>query len=392
MRYLRSAMRRSKKEKPPSLYLATSSRETSRCSTVLSDWDADDEGFMSSAEFLPSGPLSVAIPSVPYCPRRPTLQEVLAGSAPPPWTLSAFMAYLSQNHCLETLEFTMDASRYRTHYEIMDTYPSTPISPASESCEYVAMLWQKLLDAYIAPNGPREVNLPSDVRDRLMKLPCTPVPPHPSELEQAVKIIFELMDESVLVPFLNSVTPSQTSTTPWTSSDEIPQTAVSSQGSHDERSSSPAQSRNRRDCSPPGSGSGTETVNSTTSPVPRHQSHLTAALNRSAGGRISAYFSSISSSPEMQEAGLTDDSASSPSNSGLEPMTPPTTPPTSDTGFQGVSPGTSPKNSRSEGNGWKKMGQKLGWKKSKSGSSTNGSTSSKRYPGGREVNTEEDSA
>src|SRR5271156_743550 len=122
---------------------------------------------MSSAEFLPSRPLTF-IPSGPYLPRRPTLQEVLADSAPPPWTLSAFMAYLSRNHCLETLEFTMDASRYRKHYNSMaDSHPGTPISPASEGCDYVKMLWQKLLDAYIAPNGAREVNLPSNVRDRL---------------------------------------------------------------------------------------------------------------------------------------------------------------------------------------------------------------------------------
>jgi hypothetical protein len=399
MRYLRSAMRRSKKQKPPSLYLATSSRETSPCwSSVLSDWDADDEGFMSSAEFLPSRPLSVAIPSGPYCPRRPTLQEVLADSAPPPWSLSAFMAYLSQNHCLETLEFTMDASRYRKYYDSMaDSHPGTPISPASEGCEYVKMLWQKLLDAYIAPNGPREVNLPSDVRDRLMKLPNTLVPPHPSELDPAVKIIFELMDESVLVPFLNSVTSlrgPETIATPWTSTDEVPQTAVLSHGSYDERSLSPAQSRNRRDRSPPGSGSSMDIVALSTGPAPRpaHQSHLTAALNRSAGGRISAYFSSTSSSSEIHEAGLTDDSASSPSNSDLGPMTPPTTPPTSDTGFQGVSPGTSPKNSRTEGTSWKKMGQKFGWKKSKSGHGSNGSTSSKRYPVGRDVTADDDSA
>jgi hypothetical protein len=399
MRYLRSAMRRSKKQKPPSLYLATSSRETSPCwSSVLSDWDADDEGFMSSAEFLPSRPLSVAIRTGPYCPRRPTLQEVLDDSAPPPWTLSAFMAYLSQKRCLETLEFTMDASRYREHYDNMaDSHPGTPISPASEGCDNVKRLWQKLLDAYIAPNGPREVNLPSDVRDRLMKMPNTLVPPHPSELDPAVKIIFELMDESVLVPFLNSVTSSrgpETIATPWTSTDEVHQTAVHSHGSHDERLLSPAQSHNRRDRSPPGSGSGVDIVTSSNSPTPRpaHQSHLTAALNRSAGGRISAYFSSTSSSSEIQEVGLTDDCASSPSNSDLGPMTPPTTPPTSDTGFHGVSPSTSPKNSRSEGNGWKKMGQKLGWKKSKSGHGSNGSTSTKRYQNGRDVTADDDSA
>src|SRR5450432_2653359 len=226
MRYLRNAMRRLK-QKPPSLYLATSSRESSPShNSALSEWDADDEGFMSSAEFSPSRPISVALSSGPYCPRRPTLQEVLTNSAPHPWTLSAFMAYLSQNHCLETLEFTMDASRYRTHYNAMmeGTHPQSTTSHGDESPEYVTMLWQKLLDAYIAPNGHREVNLPSDVRDHLMNLPCTPLPPNPAELDPAVKIVFELMDESVLVPFLNSVTMlrgSQSFPSPWASSDDV---------------------------------------------------------------------------------------------------------------------------------------------------------------------------
>src|SRR5271154_1922743 len=166
MKYLRSAMRRPKHQKPPSLYLHTTSgeasRETSRetsprCSSVLSDCDADDEGFMSSGDFLPSRPLSLSIPSGPYCPRRPTLQEVLSNTAPPPWTLTAFMAYLSQNHCLETLEFIMDAKRYGKHYQDMVERDShTPLSPQSPDCEYVRMLWQRLVDAYIAPNGPRE--------------------------------------------------------------------------------------------------------------------------------------------------------------------------------------------------------------------------------------------
>jgi hypothetical protein len=380
-----SAMRRSKKQKPPTLYLATSSRETSpSCASVLSDWDADDEGFMSSTDFLPSRPLSVAIPSGPYYPRRPTLQEVLANSAPTPWTLSAFTAYLSQNHCLETLEFTMDASRYKKHYsELLQDSPDIPIS--SESCEYVKMLWQKLIDAYIAPNGPREVNLPSDVRDRLMALPFSPFPPLPAELDPAVKIIYELMEESVLVPFLNSVASlrgSESCTTPWTSTDDL----ATMRRSYDERSASPAQARTGRDRSPPSTQEVSSPQSGSTSRQ-SHHSHLSAALGRSTGARLSAYLShhpSGSSGSETQEATLTDDTASSPSNSALEPMTPPTTPPTSDVGFQRISPGTSPKNSRGE-NGWKKMSARLGWKKSKSGHGPSSSTSGKKYTSEREA-------
>ncbi|CZR59582.1 related to a-agglutinin core protein AGA1 [Phialocephala subalpina] len=395
MKYLRSAMRRSKHRKPPSLHLKTTSRETSpRCSSVLSDWDADDEGFMSSGDFAPSRPLSLTIPSGPYCPRRPTLQEVLANVAPPPWTLTAFMAYLSQNHCLETLEFTMDAQRYTKHYqELVSRDPHTPLSPNTPECDYVRMLWQKLLDAYIAPNGPREVNLPSDVRDHLLSLPFTYSPPDPAELEPAVKIIYELMDESVLVPFLNSIAPSRVEgfqSSPWTSNESMTDTYMT--GSLDERSLSPSKTRARESSPPSGERSNDIVSQSHGGPSPRlsHSSHLTAALSRGAA-RLSTHLSGSSGTSGEAPESMTDDSTDSPSPSGsaLEPMTPPNTPPTSHTEFVDVSPGTSPHTARGEGSSsWKKMGAKLGWKKSRSGHGSGSSTSSSRYPMGRDTSDE----
>ncbi len=375
-------MKKSKRQKGPSLYLSTSSRESSPyCPSVLSDWDADDEDFMSSGEYL-SRPLSVAIPSGPYCPRRPTLSEILTNSAPPPWTLAAFMAYLSQNHCLETLEFTMDASRYRKQYDsLVNGQSGELVSSDTEGCDYVRMLWQKLLDAYIAPNGPREVNLPSHIRDHLLRLPNDDAPPHPSVLDPAVRIIYELMDESVLVPFLNSVAPYRgpdSCSSPWTSTDDM-QEGLSPYGrSYDSRTYSPARSRNRRDRSPPSSGSSMDVSQVRYS----QQSYLSASMHR--GSRPPphvSYSSTTSSMSDVHEAALTDDSGSSvsPTMGSLEPMTPPTTPPTSDAGFLGTSPGTSPKNARGEGSGWKKMGAKLGWKKSKSSREGHASTSSGRY-------------
>jgi len=286
----------------------------------------------------------------------------------------------------------MDAKRYTKHYrDMIERDPHTPLSPHTPECEYVKMLWQKLLDAYIAPNGPREVNLPSDVRDRLVSLPSTYTPPDPAELEPAVKIIFELMEESVLVPFLNSVTPSRNSetyTSPWTSDESMADAYMA--GSLDERSLSPAKAR--REGSPTGSGSGSDSISQSYSgPSPRlsHQSHLSAALGR--GSRLSAYVSgsSATSSAEAPDT-LTDDSTDSPSPSAsaLEPMTPPTTPPTSNIGFADVSPGTSPHHGRSEGNSWKKMGAKFGFKKSRSGHGSGSSTSSSRYPMGRDSSPE----
>ena len=115
---------------------------------------------MAMSDCTPA-PLTVSIPKniqSPQC-RKPNLQEILSNTAPPPYTLTSFMAFLSQNHCLENLEFTMDASRYRKHYsKMVNRHPGTPISPLSEECGYVLMLWRRLIDAYIRESGPREVS------------------------------------------------------------------------------------------------------------------------------------------------------------------------------------------------------------------------------------------
>jgi hypothetical protein len=128
----------------------------------MSTVEMEDEDVKMTMDYAPqTRPLTVSIPKsiASQCNRRPNLSEILANTAPPPWTLSSFMAFLSQNHCLENLEFTMDASRYRKHYsKMVNRHPGTSISPLSDECTYVLMLWRRLIDAYIRESGPREVS------------------------------------------------------------------------------------------------------------------------------------------------------------------------------------------------------------------------------------------
>ncbi|KAL8758492.1 MAG: hypothetical protein Q9184_003907, partial [Pyrenodesmia sp. 2 TL-2023] len=206
-------MIRRKPKSPPATYLTPPPEDLLfNTSSAISDWDADDEGTMSAEDLSTSRPPSLDdLNNGPYFPPRPTLSDVLSNSSPPPWTLSAFTAYLSQNHCLENLEFTMDAERYRDRYEVVAAQMNgKPMNLESKECNYIRMLWKRLIDAYIIPDGPREINIPSDVRETLLSLPNHTAPPSPEELGSAAKIVYDLMEESVLVSFLNEI-PTRTS-------------------------------------------------------------------------------------------------------------------------------------------------------------------------------------
>jgi hypothetical protein len=242
------------------------------------------------------------------------------------------MAYLSQNHCMETLEFTMDADRYR---QAFDEAVRDPRSWAREGSDHLCSLWRKLMHAYIMPYGHREVNLPSRVRDRLLGLAESPDPPDPSELDDAVSIVYELMNDSVLVPFLAAVWAPPHADSPAAEGRD------SRQGRSRSRASREAQGGSADEYS---------------------RSPKTSFLPQLGMGRIGAAHRSGSSPAEAAAAdheGLTDDTGSSGSPPGLEPTTPPTTPPTSDWAF-GTSPGSLQRAITAHNSGWRKVGARLG--------------------------------
>jgi len=317
--------------------------------------DTMDSTTSSSSSSCSQRPISAAMAQTPFCLRRPTLAEILSNQAPPPYTLSAFMAYLSQNHCLETLEFTMDASRYRKHFNSLHPANGGPMTPDSDSCQYVRMLWQRLLDAYIAPNGPREVNLPSGIRENLLNIPNQRTPPPPESLDPAVNIIYELMEESVLMPFLNSYGGCQTNSAPWESKSSED---LYMRGSLDERGL--RRKNNSGSPPPPQEISQSYSPTSSTGSRPRTISPFSAGLG---WHRSSSHFPNSVEGPSANASGdslANDDSMVSP-NASASPMTPPSTPPNSDSP---ISTG-SPKYAKAAEKSWKKMTGKLSssWKK-----------------------------
>lgn len=317
---------------PPSSYLHTPSPESSPSVSILdSDCDADDEAGMEPMDItiddIPEftglapplgGPLSLSQtslqPTGPYCPRIPTLQEILTNRAPPPWTLAAFTAHLSQNHCLENLQFITAAERYRTNYTAaMDEHSAHPQVSQSDTFRALRAQWVQLLDAFIRPNAAREVNLAGDVRDALVALPNGTLPPPPSALDSAIQRIMDLMNDSILLNFINESTPAR----PQSTGLEAPE---DSDDRYTRRSgeSGRLRSQSQRKHSP---------VGDLLSRAAYHH-HTSRSMHTSHG---QPHRPTLPLSTVSVASGETDETASSssPTNS---PMTPPTTPPSSDLG------------------------------------------------------------
>ncbi|KAF9890755.1 hypothetical protein FE257_005624 [Aspergillus nanangensis] len=96
--------------------------------------------------------------SQPYSTTRPAPEDILAGNAPEPYTFESFVDYLSQNHCIETLDFLADAKIY------IDTYrtSASSIRPSKMTSESrrLGKQWKTLMSTYIAPGAPDELNIP----------------------------------------------------------------------------------------------------------------------------------------------------------------------------------------------------------------------------------------
>ncbi|KAL4911686.1 RGS domain-containing protein [Aspergillus aurantiobrunneus] len=347
---------------PPLLFWNTSPSSTPELSPTSSSSDTESDEDMD-----PSGsrPLSLAVPQGTFCPMRPTLDEVLANTAPAPYTLSAFMAYLSQNHCLETLEFTLDAKRYRETYEDLGRQLGQfPIAADCPESRHLRMLWQRLLSAYILPGSPREINVSSEVRDDILRHANSSIPPRPSMLDAAVKLVHDLMEESIFMPFLNAHSSSAhvfPLSEPLFPQDDGGVTIVSNP-SLDEHAVKRVRSKGGR-LSPRASRElGSSVSSSSPSGHPgRSNFSINAVTSRGKSSQRPSNQPSSTTGADTGSAGLTDDSGSLQSSTG-EPMTPPTTPPSSEASMQG----NSPKNRVD--NPWKKMGMKLGFKKRGNGS------------------------
>ena len=310
---------------------------------------------------------------------RPTLEDVLSSRAPSPYTLAAYTAFLSQQHCLETLEFTTESKKYSDKYdEASVSMGGMPLTIETQEGWELIQDWQRILEIYVKPGAPREINLPAEERDDLVECSYDFKPPRPASLDAAVKRMYDLMSDSIFIPFCNSLKQFNYAQTYNVMSDfDDSGDLEPSRLTFDERAMH-RRIPSRRKRSPPTTSAGT--LDTSRSPPQHHRptnsSNLSSALGRQSGARLSTH---ISHSSIMSDSALTDSSGPESPPAGdimdHEPvMTPPTTPPTSELGgtiSHGSHSGMAAiKTQRSESGGWKNAMKMFGGKsKRKNGGS-----------------------
>lgn len=342
--------------------LATSIASPQRTHTTSgskSDCESDEMAATHQTN-IRTRPQSLSCPepsphSIQHQRRPPTLDEVLSDRAAPPYTRGAFTAFLSQNHCLESLEFYIDAKRYNhDYYTVAKQLGESAMEAQCPQTEHLCQLWQRLLTVYIYPASPREINVTGEVRDELLRYSHATIPPHPKILDSAVKRIHELMEESIFIPFVNSFASSQCR-------------QLKRNDDSAERSHSTHLSLRRRFSAQPSLIAHTQNPSSLTLDPNFSLScpNSSSALFKSTSPNCALY-SPPSSDPNSLPEESSTDTASPSSPASTEPMTPPTTPPSNEWQFP------FPSNSnmtcpRHKENAWKKMSLRLGFKKKSSG-------------------------
>ncbi len=353
--------------------------------TIIQLKDIPEDFIMSEGEFTRARPISVAARNqgVLSPGPRPTLEDVLNNKAPSPYTLAAYTAFLSQQHCLETLEFTTEAKKYADKFdEASAGMAGMPLTIETQEGWELIQDWQRILEIYVKPGAPREINLPAEERDDLVERTYDFKPPRPEHLDAAAKRMYDLMSDSIFIPFCNSLKQISYAQTYNIMHDYDDSTELEpSRLTFDERSMHRRMpSRRRR--SPPSSNPSSGQLDTSRSPPSQHRptqsSSLTSALGRQSGARLSTH---LSHSSAISESALTDSSGgpeSPPAGDLLEHepvMTPPTTPPTSELGgtfSHGSGSGSGMafmKTQRSESGGWKKAMKMFGGGKKKNGNS-----------------------
>jgi hypothetical protein len=139
----------------------------------------------------------------------PTLEDVLNRTAHFPFTVDSFIEFLSLNDQLRPLEFILEARRYRRSYYSVLQQLGGMEPPSQRQLWHLSLLWQRLLDNYLASGSQYEIQLSAQVRYALMEYSHLSMLPPPDIIGLALEQVYEMMHQWIFPQYLAYVHGSQ---------------------------------------------------------------------------------------------------------------------------------------------------------------------------------------
>lgn len=136
--------------------------------------------------------------------RNPDFDQIISGNTETPFTLESFVEYLSENHCIELLDFLSDTKNYIDAYRA--SAPDLCLTRMTSDSRRLGKQWKILMSTYIMPGAPDELNVPEFIRVRLLDHVNVMIsPPNPTALDPAISYAHHLLTDSALLPFIQSI-------------------------------------------------------------------------------------------------------------------------------------------------------------------------------------------
>ncbi|KAF9971993.1 hypothetical protein BGZ73_004941 [Actinomortierella ambigua] len=175
---------------------------------------------------------------------KPTLHQILLDQGHGPYTLENFATFLQSQFCYENLAFWLASRQYKLcaqslYQSVIQTAPqfnlhinSSQYLNPSQARQFTELQrkMRAILDTFVLPSSPHELNLSDAVRCRLLRV-VAEGSYHPQVLEQAREAIMDLMKCSSYPVFLEDVNNKRLSSGAGSASDK------STSSSHDDHGS-----------------------------------------------------------------------------------------------------------------------------------------------------------
>lgn len=142
-------------------------------------------------------------------PNFPTINEVLTGNTPRPFSLEDLRDFLRRNQCIRILRYLEEMKNY------CDTYctiyvqlgPLTGESWGRPEIDMLFNFWRNILSEFLLPGSPQEINLTEEEYQEISVHFKASRPPSPEVFDHITTRLFIQMKDRIFPSFLSRFDP-----------------------------------------------------------------------------------------------------------------------------------------------------------------------------------------